>query len=435
MAPKLPDRYDTHVRLGRDEDVEEWLATDTSLDRPVLVRFLGPDADPERRGQFLSAVRSAAAVNHDHLASVYAVGSDDGGAYAVLEWTGGVSFADRLRARETIPVDEFLPNAAGLAAGLATLHAGGAVHGAVDGEAIDFSAAHPAKLSRFGRVPRTSDRSSDTVALAEALRVSLTGTVSTTVRPSQVAEGLPAAVDEALHAAEHGRMDAAALAGALKAAPYVPPPSTPSPWSWGWIIPAGALLLAALLIAAAGLAIDVDPDSPFLFPATPQIPTTSTTAAPAPPTTAVPTPPATDSVLLAAIPAVYDPLGDGTERDSFLAAVADDDTATTWRTERYFNPLPRIKDGVGITFDVAGTPSIVELTASPGTEFVLGWAEALQADPGEWERIGSSSVLAGTVRLQLPLRNGGTWLLWFTSLPEQADGEFYTVVSEVRFFS
>jgi hypothetical protein len=132
---------------------------------------------------------------------------------------------------------------------------------------------------------------------------------------------------------------------------------------------------------------------------------------------------------------VYDPLGDGTERDSLLGAVADGDTTTTWRTERYFNPLPRIKAGVGITFAVPGSPSLVEVTASPGTEFVLGWADVVLDDPGEWERIGSSSVLAGTVRLQVPQRQGGVWLLWFTDLPEQADGEFYTVVSEVRFFS
>ena len=45
MPPPLPDRYRLEVRVGRDDDIEEWLATDTQLDRPVLVRILGPDGD------------------------------------------------------------------------------------------------------------------------------------------------------------------------------------------------------------------------------------------------------------------------------------------------------------------------------------------------------------------------------------------------------
>lgn len=432
MAPQLPDRYDTHVRLGRDEDVEEWLATDTALNRPVLVRYLGPEADVDRRNQFLGSVRAAARASHDHLAGVYAVGSDDGGSYAVMEWTGGVSFADRLRARETFPVDEFLPNAAGLAAGLAVLHASGATHGAVDPAAVDFSASHPAKLGRFGRRTRTLTPQDDTKALATALRIAVTGTDSPTVRPSQVAEGLPATVDAALEATENGDWDAARLAAALRAAPYAAPRAEREGWTWGWIIPAGFLLLSALLVSVAGLAIDVDPDSPFLFPATPQITTTTTTAIPSSPTTTSAPDPGTAEPLQAQ-PTVYDPLGDGTERDSTLAAIVDGDPTTTWRTERYFSPLQRIKDGVGITFAVDGSPGLVELTASPGTTFIIGWAESVVESPGDWERVASGSVLTGTVRLQLPSRSGGSWLLWFTELPELADQEFYTIVGEVRF--
>ena len=50
MPPRLPDRYSLEVRIGRDGDVEEWLATDTELDRPCLVRVLGPESTKNRRG-------------------------------------------------------------------------------------------------------------------------------------------------------------------------------------------------------------------------------------------------------------------------------------------------------------------------------------------------------------------------------------------------
>ena len=142
MAPLLPDRYQTQVRLGRDGDIDEWLATDTSLDRPVLVRVLDADASASRIAEFISMTRGAARVEHVHLAGIYEVAeSPSGGAYAAIEWNGGISIADRLAAGETLPVSEFLPNAAGLAEGLAALHEAGVMHSAIDPGAIVFSAA------------------------------------------------------------------------------------------------------------------------------------------------------------------------------------------------------------------------------------------------------------------------------------------------------
>ena len=99
-----------------------------------------------------------------------------------------------------------------------------------------------------------------------------------------------------------------------------------------------ALIVAAsFLIAVAGRAIDVDPDSPFLYPAAPA----RIEAAPDGDVVETPPPtesPATDSALTAA-PAVYDPAGDGTERDADLGLLADGNPDTAWRTERWDQPL------------------------------------------------------------------------------------------------
>ena len=59
MARLISDRFRLEVRLGRDRDIEEWLGTDTALDRPVLVRLVSPEATDERRQRFLAAVRAA----------------------------------------------------------------------------------------------------------------------------------------------------------------------------------------------------------------------------------------------------------------------------------------------------------------------------------------------------------------------------------------
>jgi hypothetical protein len=431
VAPQLPDRYQTQVRLGRDGDIDEWLATDTALDRPVLVRVLDADATPQRTAEFVNATRASAQVEHVHLAGVYEVAlSPSGGAHAASEWNGGVSIADRLAAGETLPVSEFLPNAAGLAEGLAALHEAGVTHGAIDAGAIVFSAAHPAKLSSFGRKRISKYPHDDTAALAHSLRIAVTGSASPAIRPSHLVEGLPASVDDAIRKAEDGEFTAADLGTALRAIPSSVPPARREGWSWRWLIPASILLISAVVLAGVGLAIDVDPDSPFLFPATPPIARAATTTSSVPTTTtlAVPAP-----GVVAAEPGVYDPFGDGSERERDLANLVDGSLDSTWRTERYFDPLSLIKDGVGVTFRVRGAPGSIQFTASEGTSYTVLWAETIPAEFGDWETIGSGNVLGAPAVLQLPSRDGGVWLLWFTGIPEQAPGEFFTVVSEVTF--
>lgn len=431
MAPRLPERYQTQVRLGRDGDIEEWLAIDTSLDRPVLIRVLDPDQQDLRRDEFLAGARAAAAVQHVHLAKVYAVGDDLGPAYSVLEWYGGVSIADRLEARETIPVEEFLPNAAGLAAALAALHATGATHGAIDPSAIGFSASHPAKLTAFGR-HGTADQAADTAGLARSLRLAITGTETPGLLPSQVAEGLPPAVDTALEDAEAGKATAESLAASLRAIPYSPAPEDRAAWSWRWLIPAGLLLTAALLISAAGMAMDADEDSPFLFPAAPPAPP-PTQASPAATTTTVAVPTPQESLDFGV--AVHDPFGDEVERDRDLPLLADDDLDTAWRTESYSSPLTALKPGVGLVFTVDGDASTVELVASPDAGFRIGWAPSVPTSFDRWDFLVSGTTVDGTTRLALPSRDGGVWLLWFTDLPEQSNGKRFARIAEIAFLS
>ena len=114
MPPRLPERYRLNIRLGSDGDIEEWLAQDESLDRPVLVRYLAAEASLGRRASFLDGVRAAAGLTELHLQKVFAAGETAASAYSVSEWDGGVTFADRMRAGEGLPVEEFLPNAAGM---------------------------------------------------------------------------------------------------------------------------------------------------------------------------------------------------------------------------------------------------------------------------------------------------------------------------------
>jgi hypothetical protein len=193
------------------------------------------------------------------------------------------------------------------------------------------------------------------------------------------------------------------------------------------------LLAGSFLIAVAGRAIDVDPDSPFLFPAAPAptAPTIATTTTPSPPPVTAPS----DGGRLAATVAVYDPEGDGTERDAEAPNAIDGDPDTAWRTERYFSPLPALKDGVGLTFTVGGSPAVVEIVASAGTRYEIGWADEIPSIVSGWQPVASGTMLEGTNAVQLPQRSGGTWLLWLTDLPQTGDDEFGASVNDVVFRS
>jgi hypothetical protein len=83
MPPRRPDRYRLNIRLGSDGDIEEWLAKDDSLDRPVLIRYLAPESTPARHDEFLSAVRAAAGLTEIHLQRVFAAAGTSASAYSV----------------------------------------------------------------------------------------------------------------------------------------------------------------------------------------------------------------------------------------------------------------------------------------------------------------------------------------------------------------
>ncbi len=274
----------------------------------------------------------------------------------------------------------------------------------------------------------------DVRRLAEALETAVTGRPAGSSRPSQVVDGIPGEVDEALEAARLGRLDAAGLARALRGTPA----STPHDrrvrtWSWRWLAPAALLALLATGIVAIGLVLPPNSESGVLFPVNTTPTSTEATTPSSTTTSSVSVAGGPVSVLRAFS---YDPLGDGSEHDAAIPNLTDADPTTAWRTERYFDPLPRLKQGVGVAIEVAGRPDRFEaLGVSDGTAYSLLWAETLPPEGiGGWERLASGTAAGERISIQLPGRDNGLWLLWLTDLPSQPDPEgFYAFVAEVRF--
>ncbi len=88
--------------------------------------------------------------------------------------------------------------------------------------AILYSAAHPAKLTGFGRPASSATTAEDVHDLAAALDRSLTGQPAGRMPPSEVIDGVDPAVDRALEHGLRGIVGAADLAEELQAAPTDP---------------------------------------------------------------------------------------------------------------------------------------------------------------------------------------------------------------------
>ena len=72
---------------------------------------------------------------------------------------------------------------------------------------------------------------------------------------------------------------------------------------------------------------------------------------------------------------------------------------------------------------------------SVGTRYTIAWAASAELDRSQYEDVATGELREGTTRMQLAERTAGVWLLWFTDLPEQEEGVYYTVINEVVFRS
>jgi serine/threonine-protein kinase len=125
---------------------EVWRAHDDTLDRTVALKILSPTAD---LGRFRREAQALAALAHENVMRVYDYGEDEAGPYMALEWLPGGTLEGRL-AQGPLPPDETHRIAAGMAAGLAHLHARGLVHRDLKPANVLFDEEGRLKLGDFG---------------------------------------------------------------------------------------------------------------------------------------------------------------------------------------------------------------------------------------------------------------------------------------------
>ena len=143
--------YEILAPLGAGGMGEVYRARDSRLGRDVAIKIL-PAAfasEPERLKRFEREARSASALNHPNIVTIYDIGSSDSVSYIAMELVDGVPLRQML-SRGALPVRRLLQIGIQIADGLAKAHASGIVHRDLKPENVMVTQDGLAKILDFG---------------------------------------------------------------------------------------------------------------------------------------------------------------------------------------------------------------------------------------------------------------------------------------------
>ena len=161
--------YEILQRLGAGGMGEVYRAKDSRLDREVAIKTLSLDrcSHPEALSRFEQEARSASALNHPNIVTIYELGHENGTRYIAMELVDGETVRSLL-ASGPIPFRKLVAIAAQIADGLAKAHEIGLIHRDLKPENLMVSHDGMAKVLDFGlakllKPDRGSSESSTTI--------------------------------------------------------------------------------------------------------------------------------------------------------------------------------------------------------------------------------------------------------------------------------
>src|SRR5438105_7149311 len=151
-------RYEIKQQVARGGMAEVFLARDLLLDRPVALKVLFPEfaADRSFVERFRREARSAAALNHPNIVSVYDTGEENGTYYIVMEYVEGRTLRDIIRSDGPLLPQRAADIGADIAGALAFAHRHGVVHRDVKPGNVLIDRAGRVKVTDFG-IARAGD--------------------------------------------------------------------------------------------------------------------------------------------------------------------------------------------------------------------------------------------------------------------------------------
>jgi serine/threonine-protein kinase len=144
-------RYRLDHVLGRGGMGTVCLAYDTELHRPVAIKII--DGDGASRTRVLQEARSAAALNHPNICTIFEVGEAAGSLFIAMEYLDGHSLRDRIDGR-SLSIEEALRYGLQTAEALAYAHEHRVIHRDIKAANAIVSDAGWLKIIDFGLARR-----------------------------------------------------------------------------------------------------------------------------------------------------------------------------------------------------------------------------------------------------------------------------------------
>ncbi|MFB3126378.1 MAG: protein kinase, partial [Candidatus Acidiferrales bacterium] len=159
MIGQTLGHYRIIEKIGAGGMGEVYRAHDETLDRDVALKVLpaAPLGDDTARARLLREARTASALNHPHICTIYEVGKADGQVYIAMEFVEGKPLSELVRG-QGLPVETALRYGSQIADGLGHAHERGVVHRDLKSANVVITSEGRAKVLDFGLAKRLEGR-------------------------------------------------------------------------------------------------------------------------------------------------------------------------------------------------------------------------------------------------------------------------------------
>jgi eukaryotic-like serine/threonine-protein kinase len=156
-------------------------AEDARLHRPVALKFVSDElaGDAESLSRFQREARTASALNHPHICTIYDIGEQDGRSFIAMEYLEGATLKDRLAAGP-LGLDMVLRLGIQIADALDAAHTANVIHRDIKPANIFISSRGHAKLLDFGlaKMRAHTSREADVTTMAGTIPGLVMGTAA-----------------------------------------------------------------------------------------------------------------------------------------------------------------------------------------------------------------------------------------------------------------